>query len=122
MTLRGRRPGPEPVNRSFVFTANHARLLLAAVLAIAAFLRLWDLSTQPRGLYRDEAMNGNNALQVLETGRFQVFYPENNGREGLFINVCVPFVYLLGNTAWAIRLPAAIFGIFTGWGVYCLAA
>jgi 4-amino-4-deoxy-L-arabinose transferase-like glycosyltransferase len=110
------------VNRPFVFRTFHARLLLAGILAIAAFLRLAQLSTQPRGLYRDEAMNGNNALQVLETGRFQVFYPENNGREGLFINVCVPFVAALGNTAWAIRLPAAIFGILTVWGVYCLAA
>ena len=122
MSSKGRRTGPEPVNRPFVFTAQHARLLVTAILAIAAFLRLWDLSTQPRGLYRDEAMNGNNALQVLETGRFQVFYPENNGREGLFINVCVPFVSVLGNTALAIRLPAAIFGILTVWGVYCLAA
>jgi 4-amino-4-deoxy-L-arabinose transferase-like glycosyltransferase len=122
MSSKGRRTGPQPVNRPFVFSASHARLVLAAILAIAAFLRLAQLSTQPRGLYRDEAMNGNNALQVLETGRFQVFYPENNGREGLFINVCVPFVSVLGNTAWAIRLPAAIFGILTVWGVYCLAA
>jgi 4-amino-4-deoxy-L-arabinose transferase-like glycosyltransferase len=122
MSRLGRRIGPQPVNRPFLFSANHARLLLAAILLIAALLRLWQLNTQPRGLYRDEAMNGNNALQVLETGRFQVFYPENNGREGLFINACVPFVYLLGNTALAIRLPAAIFGILTVWGVYCLAA
>jgi 4-amino-4-deoxy-L-arabinose transferase-like glycosyltransferase len=122
MSSQGRRTGPQPVNRPFVLSTNHARLLLAAILLIAAGLRLWQLNTQPRGLYRDEAMNGNNVLQVLETGRFQVFYPENNGREGLFINACVPFVYLLGNTAWAIRLPAAIFGILTVWGVYCLAA
>src|SRR5438270_13105476 len=102
--------------------ASHSRLPLAVILALAAFLRLYQLGAVPRGLYRDEAMNGNNALQVLETGHFQVFYPENNGREGLFINVCVPFVSLLGNTALAIRLPAAIFGILTVWGVYCLAA
>lgn len=122
MSSKGRRTGPKPVDRPFVFSANHSRLVLAAILAIAAFLRLSELNSQPRGLYRDEAMNGNNVLQVLETGRLQVFYPENNGREGLFINVSLPFVYFLGNTSFAIRLPAAIAGILTVWGVYCLAA
>lgn len=122
MSSKGRRSGPQSVSRPFVLSEKQGRMLLAAILAIAAFLRLSQLSTQPRGLYRDEAMNGNNVLQILETGRFQVFYPENNGREGLFVNASVPFVSLLGNTAYAIRLPAALFGIFTVWGVYCLAA
>jgi len=122
MSSKGRRIGPQAVSRPFVVSEKQGRMMLAAILLVAALLRLWQLSTQPRGLYRDEAMNGNNALQILETGRFQVFYPENNGREGLFINACVPFVSVLGNTAYAIRLPAALFGILTVWGVYCLAA
>lgn len=89
---------------------------------MAAFLRLYRLETVPPGLYHDEAMNGNNAREVLETGRFAPFYPENGGREGLYINVSTLFLRFLGNQAWVLRLPAAIFGILTVWGVYLLAA
>ena len=65
--------------------------LIMAILIIASFFRFYNLSTMPPGLYPDEAMNGNNALQALRTappaGGFKVFYPENAGREGLFINI-----------------------------------
>lgn len=98
------------------------RALLIGILLVAGFLRLNRLGAIPPGLYRDEAMDGCNALEALETGRFQVFYPEDNGREGLYINVAAGFVRVWGNRAWVLRLPAAIFGILTVWGVYQLAA
>ena len=97
-------------------------MLLSVVLLIAAVLRLFQLGSIPAGFYCDEAMDGNNAAETLETGHFQVFYPENNGREGLYINLAAPFVYVLGQTIWAMRLPAAIFGILTVWVVYLVAA
>jgi hypothetical protein len=62
-------------------------------------------------------MNGNNALEVLETHRFEVFYPENGGREGLYINIAAGFVRWLGNEPWVLRLPAAIFGWLTVLGL-----
>ena len=93
--------------------------LIVGILALATFLRLYHFASAPPGLYHDEAMNGNNCLENLETGRLSVFYPENGGREGLYVNVATPFVHFLGNTAWALRLPAALFGIATVWGV-CL--
>lgn len=96
--------------------------LLLLILSIAGFLRLYRFSAIPPGLYHDEAMNGSNALEVLETGRFQVFYPENGGREGLYIDVATVFLHFWGNKAWVLRLPAAIFGVLTVWGVYLLAA
>ena len=95
--------------------------LFALILLIAAGLRLYRITTIPPGLFRDEAMNGCNALDVLQTARVQVFYPENNGREGLFINISAVFVKFLGNRAWVLRLPAAIFGILTVAGVFLLA-
>src|ERR1035437_10716056 len=85
--------------------------------------RYWrDWSSDVCSSDLDEAMNGNNAREVLETGRFAPFYPENGGREGLYINVSTLFLRFLGNQAWVLRLPAAIFGILTVWGVYLLAA
>ena len=94
--------------------------ILAAILVIAAFLRLNQLGSAPAGLNHDVAMNGNNALENIETRRMALYYPENTGREGLFINVQTASVAVLGNTAFALRLPAAIFGLLTVWAVYCL--
>ncbi len=89
--------------------------LLIIVIIIAAFLRLYNITVTPPGLYPDEAMNGNNALEG-----FKVFYPENNGREGLFINIQALSLIIFGNQPWALRLPSAIFGILTVLGVYFL--
>jgi len=95
--------------------------LLIIILIIAAFLRFYNITEVPAGLYPDEAMNGNNALEALSTGQFKVFYPENNGREGLFINIQAIFLAIFGNQPWALRLPSALFGILTVLGVYFLA-
>ena len=86
---------------------------LILILVIATFFRLWQIQTIPPGLYPDEAMNGNNALEALDTGDFKVFYSENNGREGLFINIQAIFLWLFGNKPWVLRLPSVIFGLFT---------
>ena len=93
---------------------------VCAVLVLAAFLRFYQLAAFPPGLYVDEAMDGNDARQALETHRFQVFYPEDNGREGLYVNAAALSIALFGNQAWALRLPAAIFGILTVGGLYLL--
>ncbi len=99
--------------------------LLLMILIIASFFRLYNLygvDSVPPGLYPDEAMNGNNALEALDTvpsaGGFQIFYQENNGREGLFINIQALSLKLFGNEPWALRLPSAIFGILTVLGIY----
>lgn len=95
--------------------------LLAAILVIGAFLRFWWIADFPLGLYPDEAMNGSNALESLATYEFKWFYPENNGREGFFINIQALSVWLFGNLPWALRVVSALFGTLTIWGVYLLA-
>ena len=99
---------------------KRSSVLLLIVLIIAIFFRLYHLTLTPPGLYPDEAMNGNNALQALATHNFKVFYPENNGREGLFMNIQAISIALLGNLPWVLRLPSAIFGILTVLGLYFL--
>ena len=96
--------------------------LLVGVIILASFLRLYHITSTPPGLYPDEAMDGNNALEVLQTGHFKVFYTEDNGREGLYVNLLVPLIKFLGNKPWVVRLPAAIAGIFTVLGMYFLVA
>ncbi len=100
---------------------NKKAWLLIVIIIIASFLRLANINTAPPGLYPDEAINGNNAVEVLSTKEFSVFYPENNGREGLFINIQSLSVAALGNEPYSLRIPSAIFGILTVLGIYFLA-
>lgn len=97
-------------------------LTLAVILIIASFFRLYNLKSLPPGLYPDEAMNGSNALEAIETGEYKVFYPENNGREGLFINIQSLFVERFGAEPWALRLASALFGILGVLGIFFLAS
>lgn len=101
-------------------TKKHIILFLITIMALATFLRFWDIKSIPPGLYPDEAMNGNNALEALETKSFKIFYPENNGREGLFINIQAISLAVFGNEPWALRLISAIFGTLTVLGLYFL--
>jgi 4-amino-4-deoxy-L-arabinose transferase-like glycosyltransferase len=114
-------PAKSPAKNHSVLTRVSPRTWLILILCLAAFLRFYQITTVPAGIQVDEAMNGSNILEILETGRVQVFYPENVGREGLFINLQAPFVDWFGNTPWALRIPSAIFGVLTVWGVYLLA-
>lgn len=109
-------------------------ILLVGIILIAAFFRIWQLDYDPSrapfppmippGLFSDEAMNGNNAHEALRTFSdpegegFEIFYPENNGREGLFINLQALSVALLGHTAFALRIVSALFGILTVLALY----
>ena len=95
-------------------------LLVLLILVIAVFFRLYQIDSIPPGLYPDEAINGNQAIEALETGHFRVFYPENNGREGLFINLGALSIAAFGKHAWALRLISAIAGILTVLGLYFL--
>jgi 4-amino-4-deoxy-L-arabinose transferase-like glycosyltransferase len=100
---------------------------LFIIIAVASFLRFYDLKSAPPGLYPDEAMNGSNVLEALSKNppEFKVFYPENNGREGLFINIQGIFLkYLMPASGlpqpWMLKIPSALFGILTVLGVYFL--
>ena len=94
--------------------------MLLAIMAVAFFMRFYQINLAPPGLYPDEAMNGSNTLEALSTGNFKVFYPENNGREGMFINIQALSVKTFGNEPWALRIVSAIFGLLTVLGLYFL--
>jgi 4-amino-4-deoxy-L-arabinose transferase-like glycosyltransferase len=89
-------------------------VLLSLVLALAALYRL-DLAllnVAPPGCFSDEAHYGLDALAVLD-GHHAVFFPNNGGREPLFIYLVAGSIALFGRTVVALRLPAALAGIAT---------
>ena len=77
---------------------------LALILVFMRFLRLNEL---PPRLYFDEGAHGVDALHVLQ-GEHTVFFPENNGREGLIVYAVALSTSFLGRTVLAIRLPTAL--------------
>lgn len=81
--------------------------ILVALVLIVVALRFYRLSDIPPGLYHDEGAHGVDALRVLQ-GEHAVFFPENNGREGLIVYTIAPFVAVLGRTMLALRLPMAL--------------
>jgi len=97
---------------------NKNLVFLFIILVIAAFFRLWKLSEIPPGLYPDVAINGNEALESLKTGNFKLFYPENNGREGLMIWLIALSFSIFGVSIWSIKIVAASIGILTVLGLY----
>jgi len=95
-------------------------ILLLLIIIIAFFLRFYDIENLPAGLYPDEAVNGINAQEANLTGNYQLFYTDNNGREGLFINLQALSIKFFGNTIAALKLWSAIFGTLTVLGIYLL--
>ena len=93
--------------------------LLLLGLAVALILRFYRLGEIPVGLYRVEAFNGLDALKVLQ-GDHALFFPANNGREPLYIYLTAAAVALFGQTAFAVRLAAAVVGTLTTVPVYLL--
>jgi 4-amino-4-deoxy-L-arabinose transferase-like glycosyltransferase len=95
-------------------------IAVAIVICVAGFFRLWDLNTTPPGLYPDLAINGINALDTAHSGDFKVFYPDNNGREGLVIWLEALLFMAIGPSILALKLVAVFFGLLTVWGTYLL--
>lgn len=105
-------------NKLFSFFSRYGLLI---VLIIAIFFRFYNLTVTPPGLYPDEAMDGTNAQEAIATGNFKVFYPENNGREGLFINIQAVLLNIFKvNEPWLLRSVSAVFGILTVLGIFLL--
>ncbi len=88
-------------------------------LLLAALLRLANIGDWPPGLYRDEAANGLDALGILQ-GNLSLFFTANNGREPIYIYLVALAVAVLGRSALAVRLPAALTGIVTTVPTYLL--
>ncbi len=101
--------------------------LLLVVLFIAAFLRLYHLDSVPPSPSVDEVSTGYNAYSLLWAGRGEHggFYPLilqsfDDWQPALYAYLTIPFIYVLGLSIVAVRLPAALLSIFTVYITYLL--
>ncbi len=94
--------------------------LAAVIFAIAILARTYHITTLPPGVYPDEAVNGTDAINAIETGHFQWFYPNNYGREGLFINLIAFGFKIFGVSVITLKMWSVFFGVLTVAGMMLL--
>jgi 4-amino-4-deoxy-L-arabinose transferase-like glycosyltransferase len=96
-------------------------VLLAALIVVGAlFLRTYKLGTLPPGVYPDEAVNGVDAITANATHNWQSFYTNNNGREGLFMNLIALGFSLFGISVVTLKMWSVLFGTLTVLGMILL--
>jgi hypothetical protein len=106
----GERPGR--VEPAVWWRDRRFLIALAAVLVVAALLRLYRLDQLPPGLAYDEAWEGLDGARILAGDR-PIFLADNNGREPLFAYSVAAAIGLLGQSALAVRAAAAFWGVLT---------
>lgn len=96
-------------------------LLLLAVLAVAAFLRLYRLESLPPGPYYDEAANGILAGEIASGASRPLFITSYTGKEVLYFYLAAGVMKALGASLLSLRLTSALVGLATVGLTYWLA-
>ena len=87
-----------------------SRLVLPAILLLAAAFRLYRLLDFPPGFHFDEAIDLKIALDVAHGAR-PLYVPEGWGREGLYYYLVAPLLRVIDYNPLALRLAAVICGL-----------
>ncbi|MBM3127894.1 MAG: hypothetical protein FJ009_04570 [Chloroflexi bacterium] len=95
--------------------------IIAAILLLAAGLRVYRLDQLPPGLHYDEAFNATMAHRVLTGIERPIFFTEDLTEEPMAIYVTALAFGVLGETTFTIRLVSALAGIATVAALYALA-
>ena len=95
-------------------------LILILILIFAFTLRIYKITSNPPGLYWDEAALGYDAYSILKTakdhhGQFLPLFFESFGdwKLPVYFYLLVPLVAILGLSEFAVRLPSVIFATLT---------
>ncbi len=94
--------------------------ILGIIILLAIIVRIYNIDSIPAGIYPDEANNGTNAYDAQLNGEYQWFYPDNNGREGLYLNFMALLFKFFDVSLLTLKLPSITMGVFTVIGVYFL--
>ena len=86
-------------------------VLIAIVTAVAAALRLTLLGDIPYGLHPDEAQLGTDAHKIMDGHLIGVYTHAALGQPAGHSYFTLPSIWLLGDTAFALRLPLALVGV-----------
>ncbi len=99
---------------------NKNFIILTLIILLAAFLRFYQLGSNPPSLDWDEASLGYNAYSILKTGKdeFGRFLPISirsfeDYKPAIYTYLTIPSVALFGLNEFSVRLPSAILGTLT---------
>ncbi|MFB0533767.1 MAG: PA14 domain-containing protein [Anaerolineae bacterium] len=109
--------------RPWVITSPYWKeaALLAMILLIGAFMRLYKFTALPFGTWYDEADNGLWALKVLNDPSYRPIYIESTNLPAHFVFLIALSFKLLGaTTTLAIRAVTVVFGLATVMVAYLL--
>lgn len=84
-------------------------IAIMILLIVAGFLRLWDLTQIPCGLFPDQASHGLDAV-LLAHG---LVLPVYGGDEGLFVYFVAIVQFFFGTGIWQVILTSALIGTAT---------
>ena len=88
-------------------------ILLAAILCVAAAVRLWDLGGAPPGLTHDEAAHGQDAIAIVDGAR-PIYQTVGYGREPLYDYAVAAVMRVSGRTDYlGLRTASVVSGLAT---------
>lgn len=94
------------------------RWIIVLILVLALVLRFSDISQIPPSPSLDEVSIGYNAYSILFTGKDEygsafpvLLRAYDDYRPALYVYVVVPFIWLFGLTAIAVRFPSVMLGV-----------
>jgi len=102
--------------------SRHGELLaLAAILALAAAARFYNLGAIPFGMWRDEARHGLEALRILTEPGYRPIYIPNISLPGLYPAgvLAIVALWVVARQLWGphVALVAALLGAVGSWRV-----
>lgn len=83
------------------------------ILLVAAFARLYLFADAPPGLQHDEIFKAQEGRALIEQGDFRLFYPSNQGHEGLYVWLLGAAYAMFGTSVLMIKFPAFVCGLLT---------
>jgi len=100
---------------------------LFQILLLATFLHLFKLGSVPPSLNWDEVSQGYTSYSISQTGmdewgeKYPLFFRSfGEWKSAVYIYLLVPFIKVLGLSAFSIRLPAAIASIISVYLIYLI--
>lgn len=94
--------------------------ILVILTGLALPLRFADLAAISPDFHFDEGYHAIDALGVLN-GQHALFFPANNGREGLIVYAVAGSIKLFGPTVFAVRFPTALASFLSVFALFWLA-
>lgn len=102
-------------------------MILIVIILIAAFLRMYKLGEVPPSPNWDEVALGYNAYSLMHTGKdeYGKFLPlilrsYDDYKPAVYAYFIIPAIKFFGLNVFSVRLPSAVFGIFSVIATYFL--